>query len=160
MVKRSERLAFIKSAGSGGTGYMRMKGFTELSVNANPKEYTRKYIDEEFERSTVTSYQPSISYKFDYDAENDAQKIFLNVSEFELTGDDALCSIVIVDLALGTDDVNGYYATERDFYIIPDSEGNDSDMYTFSGTLKAAGKKRIGYAKSTDEWQTVTVSIS
>ena len=154
MVKRSEKLAFIKVNTGGEEKYVRMTDFTELSVSANPKEYTRKYIDEDMERSAVVSYQPTISYKFDYDSTSEVHDIFLNVSENELVGDDTLCTIAVVDLSKEED--GGFYAAARDFYIIPDREGDDSDTYTFSGSLKAGGKKTFGYATSDDDWQTMT----
>ncbi|MBE7015571.1 MAG: hypothetical protein E7417_01970 [Ruminococcaceae bacterium] len=154
MVKRSEKLAFIKVRQGDEDVYMRMKDFTELSVSANPKEYTRKYIDEEMERSAVVAYQPTISYKFDYDSQSAVHDVFLNVSEKELVGEDTVCTICIVDLSREAEE--GYYAVTRDFYIIPDSEGNDPDTYTYSGNLKAGSKKVFGYATSDDEWQTMT----
>ena len=152
MVKRSEKLAFIKVGTDG--KFVRMSEFTELSVSANPKEYTRKYIDEDLERSAVVSYQPTISYKFDYNDESDVHKIFLNVSENELVGEDTLCTVAIVDLYREVE--GGCEASARDFYIIPDTEGDDTDTYTFSGSLKAGGKKVFGTATSSDNWQTMT----
>lgn len=157
MVKRSEKLAFIKVNAGGEEKFVRMKDFTELSLSANPKEYTRKYIDEDMERSAVVSYQPTISYKFDYDSESPVHDIFLNVSENELVGDDTLCEIAVVDLSKEQD--GGYYAVSREFYIIPDAEGDDSDTYTYSGSLKAGGKKTFGYAATEDDWQTMTFSV-
>ena len=40
--------------------------------------------------------------------------------------------------------------------VIPDGEGNDSDTYTYSGSLKANGAIVTGYAESDDDWQTIT----
>lgn len=157
MVKRSEKLAFIKVNAGGEEKYVRMTDFTELSVSANPKEYTRKYIDEDMERSAVVSYQPAISYKFDYDSSSSVHDIFVNVSENELVGEDTLCTIAVVDLSKEED--GGFYAAARDFYIIPDREGDDADTYTFSGSLKAGGKKTFGHATSNDDWQTMTFVV-
>lgn len=157
MVKRSEKLAFIKVNEGGKETYVRMKDFTELSLAANPKEYTRKYIDEDMERSTVVSYQPTISYKFDYNNESKVHEAFLNVSENELVGEETLCTIVVVDISKKME--GGYLAASRDFYIIPDREGDDPDTYTFSGSLKARGSKIFGCATSDDDWQTMTFTV-
>lgn len=154
MVKRSEKLAFILVKQDNEEKYVRMTGFTELSVSANPKEYTRKYIDEDMERSAVVSYQPTISYKFDYDNESAVHDVFVNVSENELVGDDTLCKIAIVDTSKDTGE--GFYAVSRDFYIIPDREGDDSDTYTYQGSLKSGGKKTLGSATTEDDWQTMS----
>ena len=35
-------------------------------------------------------------------------------------------------------------------------EGDDSDTYTVSGSLRAIGASEFGLAKSTDKWQTIT----
>ena len=64
MIKRSEKLAFMEVTEGEGTVYKRMTGFTEFSLSKNPKEYSRKYIDEDMERSEVVGYSPAISYKF------------------------------------------------------------------------------------------------
>ena len=67
MIKRCEKLAFMEVTEGSSTVYKRMTGFTELSVSKNPKEYTRKYVDEFSERNAVVGYSPSISYKMDYE---------------------------------------------------------------------------------------------
>ena len=67
---------------------------------------------------------------------------------------DAIRSILIVDLTKETED--GFSAMKRDFAVIPDGEGNDSDTYTYSGSLKANGAIVTGYAESDDDWQTIT----
>ena len=59
--------------------------------------------------------------------------------------------IVIVDLG-GSDEEKKAY--QRTWSVIPDSEGNDADTYTYSGTLKAHGEIKQGLATTTDEWQT------
>ncbi len=156
MIKRSEKLAFM-DVGSG--VYKRMTGFSELTVSKNPKEYSRKYVDEDTERSAVVSYAPSISYKLDLEAGNAVHNIFKEVADSELVGEDAVKSIIIVDIsAPGT---NGACpAVERDFAIIADTEGDDSDVYTMSGELKASGEKTFGTAVSSDDWQSITFTAA
>lgn len=155
MIKRSEKLAFMGIEGGESGTFVRMTGFTEFSLSQNPKEYSRKYVDEDMERSEVVSYSPSVSYKFDADMDNPVHEILYGVAERELIGEDAKCSIVIGDVT-GGDDTNSGKAVFRSFAVIPNGEGDDKDTYTVSGTLKACGKKRFGTATSNDGWQTIT----
>lgn len=74
VTKRSDKVAFIGIAGSDGSViYHRMTNFTEFSQSKNAIEYSRQYVDEDFERSDVVGYAPSISYQFDYDEANAGQ---------------------------------------------------------------------------------------
>lgn len=152
MIKRSEKLAFMK-IGEG--DYKRMRGFTELSVSKNPKEYSRKYIDEDMERSAVVGYSPSMSYKFDADPEDAVHQVFFEVADKELLGKDTEQSIVIADISQLNDD-GSCKAIMRTFSIIPSGEGDDKDTYTCSGSLKAAGEKVFGKATTTNGWNTLT----
>ena len=156
MIKRSEKLAFMEVGTGENRVYKRMTGFTEFSLSQNPKEYSRKYVDEDMERVEVVSYSPSISYKFDADMDNPVHKFLYDVAERELTGEDAKCSIIIVDISKDKESGQGS-AVLRSFSVIPNSEGEDKDTYTVSGTLKALGKKEFGVATSRDNWQTLTI---
>ena len=53
LVKRADKLAFygVPGEGEGTVIYYRMKGFTEISISKNSKEYTRQYVDEAFEET-------------------------------------------------------------------------------------------------------------
>ena len=62
MIKRNQKLAFMNTEEE---NYVRMTGFTDLAVSKNPKEYSRRYIDEDTERNSVISYSPSISDKLE-----------------------------------------------------------------------------------------------
>ncbi len=152
MIKRCEKLAFMQTEADG--VFYRMTGFTELSVAKNPKEYSRKYIDEDTERSSVVGYAPAISYKVDLDPKNQVHKVFADVADRELLGDETVRSIVIVDLT--SKDENGTVsAVKRDFSVIPSGEGDDTDTYTQNGSLKACGEKVFGRASTEDSWQTL-----
>ena len=155
MIKRSEKLAFMEVTDGGSTVYKRMTGFTEFSLSKNPKEYSRKYIDEDMERSEVVGYSPAISYKFDTDPENSVHQFLTRVADRELLGTDAECNIIVADLS-DLDASGAAKAIMRKYAIIPKNEGDDRDTYTVSGDLKAAGEKKFGLAKTTDGWQTVT----
>lgn len=157
MIKRCEKLAFMK-VGETDT-YTRMTGFTELSVSKNPKEYSRKYIDEDMERSAVVGYSPSMSYKLDLDPTDSVHAVFANIADHELTGDAAVKSVAIVDVS-SIDTDGKAKAVVRNFTIIPSSEGDDSDTYTAGGTMKAAGEITFGKAASSDGWKTVTITAN
>lgn len=154
MIKRSEKLAFMEIELNGEKVYKRLTGFTEFSISKNPREYSRKYLDEDMERSEVMGYSTSISYKFDADPESKIHQILHGVAEKELIGAEAEVTIAIVDLSKLTDGVCP--AVKRKYSVIPSAEGDDSDTYTVSGTLRAAGKNEFGTASSDDSWQTVT----
>lgn len=149
MIKRSNKVAFYGvTDASGNVTYKRMTGFTKLSVSKNPKNYTRQYIDEDFEHSDIVSYQTSISYEFDRFEDNDVHSDIISITDNEIIGDEAVRSIIIVDL---TDNS----AMERRFSVIPDTEGDSTDAYTYSGSFKANGTIAKGTASSEDEFKTV-----
>ena len=148
ILKRSEKLAFFCVDDS----YTRMRGFTDFSMSKNPTEYSRKYVDEESERNDVVGYNPSISFAFDRFSDDAVHSDMVAIADNEAVGADAVRSIVIVDTTKQSG--NGYYAQKRDFSVIPDAEGNDSDTYTYSGSLKANGAVITGTATSEDGWQT------
>lgn len=152
IAKRSDKVAFMSLAANPDT-YIRMRGFTEFSQNKNPVEYSRRYVDEKTERNDVVAYAPSISYSFDKFS-NDAVHIELvNIADSELVGADAIKNVVTVDMSADGDEKP---AICREWTVIPDSEGNDADAYTYSGTLKANGEGVLGTAVSSDGWRTCT----
>lgn len=155
MIKRSEKLAFMEVGDGDNKVFKRMTGFTEFSLSKNPKEYSRKYIDEDMERSEVVGYSPAISYKFDTDPENSVHQFLTKVADYELLGEDAECNIIVADLS-SADAQGSAKAVMRKFSIIPQNEGDDRDTYTVSGSFRAAGNKTFGTVTTTDEWQTVT----
>ena len=150
--KRSDKVAFFGLAGSN-SEFSRMRGFTEFSVNKNPIEYSRRYIDEQTERNDVVAYAPSISYSFDRFSDNDVHKELIDIADMEKVGADAVRYIVIVDLSGDAAEKN---AVLREWTVIPDSEGNDNDAYTYSGSLKANGEIVLGTATSDDGWLSCT----
>ncbi len=154
LVKRCQKLAFYGVTEQDSTTYYRMTGFTEFSKSANPKEYTRQYIDEEHERNDVVGYSPSFSYEFDQFAENPVHLDIAAITDGEKTGQDAVRSILVVDLT--QESAGSYAAVKRDFAVIPDAEGNSTDAYTYSGSMKSTGEKVIGTATSEDGWKTAT----
>jgi len=155
MIKRCEKLAFMGVTESNSTVFKRMTKFTELTVSKNPKEYTRKYVDEASERNSVVGYSPSISYKLDYEPTDAVHSAIANIANGEITGDNAVKNIIIVDLS--SDNGQGTCsAVKRAFSVIPSSEGDDAETYTLSGSFKASGDIKLGTATSSDSWKTIT----
>lgn len=154
LMKRSDKVAFygIKAAEGDTYTYHRMQGFTDISTSKNPIEYSRQYVDEEFEQSDVVGYSPSIAYGFDQFVGNAVHEDIVKISDDELLGTEAVRPIVMVDMSKTT----GINAVKRDFAVIPDSEGDSTDAYTYSGNLKVKGDKIKGTATSADGWQTIT----
>lgn len=143
LVKRSDKLAFygVPAAGGGTITYHRMRGFTDSSTSKNAKEYNRQYVDEDSERSDVIAFSPAMSYGFDQYLENPVHDDIVALTDSETLGTAAIRSIIIVDLtdSTTTGEVTTYAARKRDFAVIPDSEGDSTDAYTYSGNLKANG---------------------
>lgn len=157
IAKRSDRVAFFGVEQDGETSYKRMRGFTELSIKKNPVEYSRRYVDEVTERNDVVGYSPAISYSFDVFSEDAVHKEMVKITDNEAVGADAVRNIVLVDIA--SKDTGGKCsAVKRSWSVIPDSEGDDNDAYTYSGTLKANGDIVKGTATSTDDWATCEFS--
>ena len=144
IIKRSGKVAYYGIPGEDGViTYHRMRGFTEFSTSKNPKEYNRQYVDEDSERTDVVGYAPSVSYAFDEFKGNEIHGDIINITNNEKIGADAVRSIIVVDFSSGSADA-GYSAIKRDFAVIPDSEGDSMDAYTYSGTFKANGDKTVG----------------
>lgn len=129
--------------------YYRMTKFTQLSKPQNPIEYGRQYIDEDFESNDVVGYNQSITYAFDKYRNLPVQEDIVNITNSEITGDSAVRSIVIVDT-----DTNEAY--KRDFSVIPNSEGGNTNAYTYSGNFKCKGNLIAGIAETEDNYRTIT----
>ncbi len=150
LVKRCEKLAFMNVDGT----YHRMTNFTEIAVEKNPREYSRQYVDEEFERSSIVGYSTAVSYSFDYDNENKVHNLIKKITDKELLADEAVVEIVMVDI----DNTEGKnQAVSRRWSVIPETEGNSTDAYTYSGSFRANGPAADVKAVSADGWKTITV---
>lgn len=154
LVTRPKKLAFWKLPSG---VYQRMEGFTDLSYAQNPKEYSRQYVDEEFERTDIVGYSPSISYNFDRYTGNEVLADIIKITENEYIGKLAKRTIVTVDLSNGNGSVS---AKMREYTVIPDSSGDSTDCLTYSGTFKTNGVLTDCSATSTDDWQTIIVDTT
>lgn len=156
LVQRTGKVAFYKPADSSGEfPYKRMEGFTELSNAKNPKEYSRQYVDEDFERTDIIGYSPSIGYAFDRYDGNDVLDDIIAITENEKIGENAVREIVVVDMTTVTKTgaVEKADAYLRRYAVIPDTDGDSTDCLTYSGTFKTRGEMEKVTAYSYNEWQ-------
>ena len=141
LVTRDKKVAFMAVAGATDETYTRMTKFTEMSKSSNANEYSRKYVDQPGEDSDVTGYSPSYSYAFDQYVGNAVH-------------DDIVKMIIVVDFTQpGTTD-GSYKAKKREYSVIPDSDGDDENTYTYSGDLKSKGVSTDVIVTSSDNWKT------
>lgn len=150
LVIRSRKVTFMET---GIDEFTRMKGFTNMATNKNPEEYSRKYVDEDFETTDVVGMSTSIEYEFDLFEDNPVHKTLVDISDKEKLGDDAVVDIVVVDFT-EEDLVGGYKAVKRAFAVVPESDGDGTEAYTYGGNFKVKGERIEGVATSDDDWQT------
>lgn len=149
VVKRCKKLAFYGVPQEGGYVFYRMKGFDEITTSKNPREYSRQYVDEEFEQTDVVGYNPSVSFGFDRFLDDAVHDDIASIFNNESIGSDAVRPIIMVDLASEEKS-----AIKRDFAVVAESEGSGVDLYKYSGTFRVKGEKVEGTAVSEDDWQT------
>ena len=97
LVKRSGKVAFMDISTTQIPNFLRMRKFTEISKSKNPTEYSRTYVDEDGEVTDVTGYSEEISYAFDLYSGNLVHEKIVKITDDELTGDEALVKILIID---------------------------------------------------------------
>jgi hypothetical protein len=145
LVKRSDKVSFFGNMSTGTETFNRMRGFTTLSGSKNPIEYSRHYVDEDFETTDVTGYSPSIEFNFDQFVGDTVHDEIVEILDGEYTGTEARRNIVTVDFSQSAGN-NSYKAVKREYAIIGDAEGDSTDAYTYGGTLRATGKRITGTA--------------
>lgn len=141
--KRSDKVAFLEV----NDVFTRMEGFTTFSQSKNPTEYSRRYVDQDFENTDVTGYSPQIGFGFDQYEGNDVHDLIVDILDNEKLGNDAIVTICVVDVTDGT-------AIKREWTVVGDSEGDSMDAYTYSGNFRVKGEKVFGTATSEDNWAT------
>ena len=145
LIERSDKVAFLGCLDGNTETFNRMRGFTSLSGSKNPKEYSRQYVDEEFETTDVVGFSPSFDFGFDQYTDDPVHEEMVEILDGEYTGTEARRNIVTVDFSQPVEG-GGYKATKREYAIIGDNEGNSMDAYTYSGTFRSTGKKINGTA--------------
>ena len=145
LVKRSDKVSFLGCLAEGSETFNRMRGFTTLSGSKNPTEYSRRYVDEEFETTDVTGYSPSLDFGFDQYIGDPVHEEMVGILDNEKLGTEARRNIVTVDFSQEAGE-GSYKAVKREYAIIGDAEGDSMDAYTYSGTFRATGKRVVGTA--------------
>lgn len=132
---RDKIVLFMNTGTSENPVYTRMQGFTGAGKSLNPITYSRRYVDEAFERETTTGYSTNISYEFDRIQGNAVHNKICQVHDEELLG--ANCEILRVNTITNE-------ASLRNFDINPDTDGDGTDAYTYSGNFHANGEIQKG----------------
>lgn len=145
LVKRSDKVSFLGCINGETETFNRMRGFTTLSGSKNPSEYSRRYVDEEFETTDVTGYSPSLEFGFDQYTGDPVHEEMVGILDNEKLGNEARRNIVTVDFSQSAGE-GSYKAVKREYAIIGDTEGDSMDAYTYSGTFRATGKRVVGTA--------------
>lgn len=157
LVKRANKVSFLGVIGSGSTeAFTRMRGFSTLSKSKNPQEYTRHYVDEEFEETDVTGYSPSIAFTFDQYKGDAVSDEMVAILDGEFTGTKAVRNIVTVDMSSTTGTEGTYKAVERAYAIVGDGEADGTDAYVYTGNLRSKGSRIEGTATISADGLTAT----
>lgn len=120
------------------------EGFTSFPESKNPKEYTRKYINDKTERTDVIGYSPSIGYSCDVITDDPVITKIVTITDTEKTGNDTHVDVVSVNLWEQSGTSGSYNAYKRTYAIIPDGKGDGTDAMIYTGTMKAVGEIVVG----------------
>ena len=156
LVKRSDKVSFLGCLENDTETFNRMRGFTTLSGSKNSIEYSRQYVDEEFETTDVVGFSPSMDFGFDQYTDDPAHEEMVEILDGEYTGTDARRNIVTVDFSQPGTTSGTYKAVEREYAVIGDTEGDSMEAYTYSGTFRATGKRIEGTATVANDGTTLT----
>ena len=161
LVKRSDKVSFLGCLDGNTETFNRMRGFTTLSGSKNSIEYSRQYVDEEFETTNVVGFSPSLDFAFDQYTDDEAHAEMVEILDGEFTGTEARRNIVTVDFSQPIEgETDSYKATKREYAIIGDSEGDSTDAYTYSGTFRSTGKRITGTATVSNDGTTATFTAA
>ena len=158
IVKRSDKVAFMNTGTEEAPVYTRMRKFTEMSNSKNPKEYSREYVDEDGEVTDVTGYSPEKSYAFDQYTDNPVHEKIAKITDDELKGDEAIVEILVVDKNKTVAE-GGFEARKRKYTVVPDTDGDSTDAYTYSGAFKANGTFEKVNATISSDGLTATIAV-
>ena len=159
LVARNDKIAFFGVKNGETETFQRMTNFTALAISKNPKEYTRRYVDEVYDQTDVTAYSPSIAFTFDQYTTNGVHSDIASISDEEKVGIDAIRNIILVDLNSDGTTAGTKKAVKRAFAVVPDTEGG-TDSYTIGGNFKTKGRAIAGTVATTDDWMTITFTAS
>ena len=127
--------------------FKRMQGFTDGGKSLNSSTYNRKYIDEKTERSTVNGYSTEIAYAFDRIVGNEIHEKIASIHDDEKVGE--IVEILTVNVVTKE-------ARLRTYSVVPDTDGDSTDAYTYSGSFHADGDITKGKATVSADGLTAT----
>ena len=154
LVKRSGKVAFMDVSTTSIANFLRMTKFTEISKSKNPTEYSRTYVDQDGElERCYRLFRGNLTYPILYQGNLVHQKL-VDITDNEKTGNDALVKILQVDFSKPIDD--GYEARLRTYSTVPDTEGDSTDTYTYSGAFRKNSGFTIGKAVVSKDGKTAT----
>lgn len=148
---RADIVNFMNTGTKEAPVYTRMQGFTTGGKELNSKTYSRQYVDENFERESTIGYSPNIPYNFDRIVGNPVHEKIAKVHDEELLGETA----DILTINLKTNE-----AQLRNYDINPDTDGDGSDAYQYSGNFHANGTMTKGTATVSADGLTATFTES
>lgn len=151
LVGRSKRVSFMDVGTSGTENLVRMQGFTSMNEQKSPMEYSRKYVDEDMQRSDVSGYATGHAFSFDRYSPYSVHQKLAEIVDGEKLGSDTHVTIVTVDLF---SDGESKEARRRTYSVVPDTVGDGTDALIYSGTFKAVSNAEVGTATSADGWMT------
>lgn len=143
LVMRHQWEAYMECGASEKAFNLIGEGFTTFPESKNPKEYTRKYINDKTERSDVIGYAPSISYSADAITNDPVVNEIMEITDLELVGTATHREIVSVN-TWDENESGEFAATKRTYAIIPDGKGDGTDALIYTGTMKAVSDITIG----------------
>lgn len=151
MISRSKKVMYLETVAD---TFNRMKGFTSMAINKNAKEYTRQYVDEDHEVTDVTGISTSVDYAFDQIETDEVHDKLIAIIDEEKVGEDAVINLLSVDFTTEGTAEKSFKAIKRQYAVVPGSEGDNLDAYTYGGTFKVKGARIVGEATTTDDWAT------
>jgi len=133
--------------------YQRMQGFSEMAGSRNPIEYSRQYVDEQFERTDVVGFSPQTNFNLDRHIGNPVHDFMAEIIDNELIGSAAQVRILFIDFTKDETEDNAFWRT---FALIADTEGDVLEAYTNSGSFRAVGPRVLGRATVSEDGTTAT----
>lgn len=125
-------------------------GFLKFEEKKNPITVSRRYYHEEDTRSDNGGYSAEIRYEVELVTPSPAVDCLRKVADLELYGKDAEVCVMTVDLLDEVHSSGAYKAWTRKYSVIPDSLGDKTGEFVYSGRLLANGEINVGiYVSST-----------
>lgn len=153
MYQRSDIVLYAKVKDK----YHRMKNFKKAGSTKNTKEYTRQYVDEDFETSDVVGYSQEIPFDFDRYTNNPVHDFICEVIDDEIKGATIEIARVNFNEPVANSDNKKFYARVKVYSVYSDDDGGETDSYSYTGKFKSKSALMKKVASSADNWKTITL---